>query len=99
MPSTIKQAVATLIAEHLIQRGFVVAHIGLDQLSGEIASKIPGEQPHYVIYYMCSGEIGSNLYDSYQEAVDDIGNDMDMMPVPVFGIPREDPEEPEDDED
>ena len=49
------------------------------------------DPPHYVIYFMCIGEIGSTLYDSHAECLEDC--ETEMSPVPVYGIPRADPED------
>jgi hypothetical protein len=45
---------------------------------------------------MCTGEISSTLYDSYEDAVKDC--ETDMVPMPVYGIPRDEPEEEDGDD-
>lgn len=92
---------AEAIAHILFERmGFSDRPVTTFRAVLDLVEKVLGEErplPHYVIYFMGIEEIGSTLYDSYEDCVKDCEDE--MIPVPVYGIPWPDPEEEGEEED
>ena len=82
---------AEAIARRLFNKHLVRPDADLDEVTAIIEAVQDEDLPHYVIYYMGTDEVGSTLYDSHAECVEDC--ETEMIPVPVYGIPRPDPEE------